>query len=250
MRIAQILTAIAIAMTVAILPGCENKPADTIPRATTNAEAPAEPAEVEAPAEPAEAPTETPAAAPAEEAPAETPPPAETPAPAGEPLSFKIVPNDENILGFTGYKVTGKQQGGWTEYEGTVQFPDGTIESGIIDLTIQMESLFSGASMLTDTLKTESWFNVAAHPTATFKSTKIEKAGDAYNVSGDLTLRGVTKNITFPAQISIDGGTLTTQAEFALNRHDWGIKDEGFAGDLVEAEVVIQFQIVTEKEAV
>jgi len=247
MKTLNIFTAIALVATLAILPGCgESKPGDDIPRAETHAATP------EAPAEPAEAPAEepmeeaAPAEAPAEpaEAPAE---PAEAPAPAGEAATYIIEPNDVNNLGFTGYKVTGNKQGGWTEYSGTVELTDGTIESAKINMTINMPSLFTVATLLTETLQKDVWFNIAEFPEATFVSTMVEKAEDGYKVTGDLTIRGTTTNISFPAQISVEGDQLMAQAKFAVNRSSWGMTDTGLADDLIKDEVVIQFDVVADK---
>lgn len=244
------LTILALAGLIAILPGCDNKPADDIPAATTNT-APAQPAEAPAAeAAPAEAPAaeaapaEAPAEAPMEEAPAAETAPA---AAAGEPATYAVVPNDVNTLAFTGYKITGKKQGGWAEYAGTVELTDGTIESAKINMTFTMNSLFTSAKLLTETLYDEVWFNVDKFPEATFVSTQVEKTGDDYTVTGDLTIRGTTTNISFPAKIQIDGDQLKTQAQFKLLRSSWGMTDTGVADDLIEDEVVIEFDIVADK---
>lgn len=256
MKTLNVLTALALVAMLAILPGCgETSAPEDIPRAVTNtdepAEAPAEaPMEVEAPAEaPAEEPmeVEAPAEAPAEPAEPVEAPAEPAPAAAAAPATYTIEPNDVNIIGFTGYKVTGNQQGGWSNYSGTVELPDGAIESAKITINIDMTSLFSGNPTLTETLHGEDWFDIEGHPEATFTSSKVVKAEDGYTVSGDLNMRGVSKNISFPAQISVEGDQLMTQAKFAVNRQDWGIKSEGFAGDLVKDEVVIQFDIVADK---
>jgi len=237
MKTLNLFTALTLVAALALLPGCgDTKAPEDIPRAVTNTDAPA------VPAEPAEAPMEA-----VPDAPVETPDPAEAPVAAAEPTTYILEANDESLIGFTGYKVTGNQQGGWSEFAGTVELPEGTIESGKINIVIQMASLFSGNSILTETLHDESWFNIAGFPEATFTSSKIEKTDEGYKVTGDLTMRGITKNISFPAQIAIEGDQLKTQAKFALNRSEWGIKSEGFAGDLVQDEVVVEFDVVANK---
>ena len=246
MKTYKMLTALALIATLAFVPGCGDTSApEDIPRATTNTDAPAQPEA--APEAPAEAPAEAPMEEAPAEAPAETPAPAEAPAPAAGPATYIIEPNDVNNLGFVGYKVTGNKPGGWNEYSGTVELADGTIESAKISMTIKMESLFTVATLLTETLHNDVWFNIAEFPEATFVSTKVEKADDGYNVTGDLTLRGVTTNISFPAQIAIEGDQLKTQAKFAVNRSDWGMTDTGLADDLIKDEVVIQFDVVADK---
>jgi len=234
------LTAMTLAALLAILPGCSDSappPELTVVRSTQS-----EPAK-EAPME--EAPSEEVASeeAPAGEASAETPAPA-----ASGTATYIIEPNDVNNLGFTGYKPTGNQQGSWGEYEGTVVVTDGNIESSQIAITFDMPSLITTAPMLTDTLKTESWFNVASFPLATFTSTGVKKTDAGYDVSGKLELRGSSTDITFPATIEIDGDTLKTQADFALLRSDWGMTDTGWGDDLVRDEVRITFEIEAEKQ--
>ncbi|MBX7257720.1 MAG: YceI family protein, partial [Candidatus Hydrogenedentes bacterium] len=71
------------------------------------------------------------------------------------------------------------------------------------------------------------------YPTSTFKTTSIKPSASGFDVSGDLTIRDKTKNITFPATIALDGANLKVKAEFELNRNDFDIKYQGTVGDYV-----------------
>jgi len=57
---------------------------------------------------------------------------------------------------------------------------------------------------------------------------KVEAAtdslGNSHSISGDLTIKGQTRNITFPAKVSINNGMLNLMAAFSINRTDWGIQ--------------------------
>lgn len=87
--------------------------------------------------------------------------------------------------------------------------------------------------MLTDHLKSPDFFNIALHPTAGFKITKVqdiigeipEGAIDGANVlvQGELTLVGVAKSIAFPAKIVIANDKMEVKALLKINRLDWGI---------------------------
>ena len=72
---------------------------------------------------------------------------------------------------------------------------------------------------------------------------------DGYEVTGDLTLHGVTKTISFPAVISLDGDTLSTKSEFYINRKDFNIVYPGKPDDLIRDEVVIKFDLKANKGA-
>ena len=76
--------------------------------------------------------------------------------------------------------------------------------------------------------KEDHFFNVAAHPTASFEITNVGPAttGDQDNnatITGNLTLKGNTKSVTFPAFVGVAGGTLQAAASFKINRTEWGI---------------------------
>lgn len=241
MKYLSTITALTLVAMLAILPGCDNAPPDEIKVVRSNSDD--KPAE----AKPSETPAEAaPAEKPMEEAPAEAPVPEAAPAGAAGPVTYILEPNDENTLGFTGYKVTGKKQGGWSEYGGTVVITDGNIESTQIDINFQMGSLFSVAKMLTTTLLNEKWFNTEAFPEATFTSTSVKKGAEGYDVTGDLVIRGASVNITFPASIDVEDGTLSAQADFAVLRSDWGMVDTGMLDDAIKDEVRITFDIVAE----
>jgi polyisoprenoid-binding protein YceI len=101
--------------------------------------------------------------------------------------------------------------------------------------------------MLTETLHNEVWFNIPAFPEATFTSTGIVKNGETYDVSGDLTIRGITKPVKFPATITIEGDTLKTQAKFELPRADWGMTDTGIGDGLIKENAEINFDVTAKK---
>jgi polyisoprenoid-binding protein YceI len=77
------------------------------------------------------------------------------------------------------------------------------------------------------------------------------KAGDdgSYTVSGNFTLRGVTKNISFPATVTESSDAVAIKAEFDIKRSDFGIKYEGKADDLIRDEVVIRLDLVAQPQA-
>src|SRR5690606_24276327 len=87
-----------------------------------------------------------------------------------------------------------------------------------LDVTIATNSIYSDNEKLTAHLKAPDFFDVKRYPKATFKSTKVEMADKGYKVTGDLTLLGKTKSISFPAEIEISGGHIDFDAEFKLDR--------------------------------
>lgn len=170
------------------------------------------------------------------------------PAPAKQAKGEAIAINNENSkVGFTGSKVTGKHDGGFNKFTGTVDLVNNKIEESSVSVEIEMASVFSDADGLTKHLQTGDFFEVEKHPKSSFSSTKIEadktKGEGNYTVTGDLEMRGVKKSITFPAKISASASEVTVDTEFAINRKDFGIVYAGKADDLIRDEVVIKLNL-------
>ena len=92
-----------------------------------------------------------------------------------------------------------------------------------VEIDIETDSLYSDDPKLTGHLKTADFFDVKNHPKATFKSTKIEKADKGYTVTGELTMLGKTKAVSFPATIAATNAGLSVSASFAIDRTEWGM---------------------------
>ncbi|MGE9269444.1 MAG: YceI family protein, partial [Verrucomicrobiales bacterium] len=99
----------------------------------------------------------------------------------------------------------------------------------------------------TEHLKAADFFDVATYPQAVFSITDCKNLGDDnYEVSGDLEMRGVAKNITFPARATRSGEEIKVNAEFDINRKDWGIEYAGKKDDLIRNEVVLNLDLILE----
>jgi polyisoprenoid-binding protein YceI len=72
---------------------------------------------------------------------------------------------------------------------------------------------------LVSTLTGADYFDTANHPTAVFKATKVE----ASNVTADVTIKGVTKTLTFPVELTKDNEGYLLTAKINISRQDFGI---------------------------
>jgi polyisoprenoid-binding protein YceI len=146
---------------------------------------------------------------------------------------------DNTKIEWTGTKKDGKHVGGFKKVSGTCSC-DGDPTKAKLDVTIDTDSLYSDADGLTTHLKGKDFFDVKTNPTATFKATKIEKDGEKYKVTGDFTLCGKKKEITFPATISEKDGVMTLTAEFKIDRTDYGMNyGEGKVDNAVALKVSV-----------
>jgi polyisoprenoid-binding protein YceI len=105
-------------------------------------------------------------------------------------------------------------------------------------------------------LKAEDFFDVAQFPASKFVITAVEKSeatpGFTHRISGNLTLRNITKNISFPANWSLQDGKFKAQsADFNIDRTQWGVEfDKGIIGSiknkLLEFEIGLRIELASE----
>lgn len=152
----------------------------------------------------------------------------------------------DSKLAFVGAKVTRKHDGSFGTFSGVIQMVDGTPEKGSVTVDVDMASLTADDPKLTGHLKTPDLFDVAKFPKATFASTSVKAGGEkgaTHTITGNLTLHGVTKSVTFPATIKPQGDTTDVSAEFAINRKDFGVVYPGMPDDLIKDEILLKLQI-------
>ena len=142
-------------------------------------------------------------------------------------------------------------RGDFDKTTGTVVIDDADITRSTVEVTIDVATVSTRDQKRDAHLKSPDFFDVAKYPTMTFKSTKVEKAGEGLKVTGDLTMHGVTKPVV------LDVTTLTKEmkdpygnwrravsATARLNRKDFGVSygPDSVVSDLVnvsiEAELV------------
>jgi len=163
-------------------------------------------------------------------------------APAATGVRYAFTSNSE--IHFTGSKVTGSHSGGFKKFTGSFTVANNSLAGTGQKIVIDMNSLWSDNEKLTGHLKSEDFFNVAKFPESSFELTALKAASEgSYQVSGNLTLMGTTKNITFPATASVTDGMVKIHAKFDINRKDFGIVYAGKADDLIRDEVVIGLKL-------
>ena len=164
------------------------------------------------------------------------------------------------LAGFRIRHFVSKVEGRFKDFDGTIWIDRQSPSNSKVELTIQAASIDTSAEGRDKDLRSETFFDVARSPTITFKSTKIEPKGkDAYEVTGELTMRGVTKTITVPVK---HGGFLKVKGRsgmgektgfeinFPLNRKDFGIvwnRPLDTGGFMLSDDVEINVQVEANK---
>jgi polyisoprenoid-binding protein YceI len=157
--------------------------------------------------------------------------------------TLPITPQDSKV-DFVAAKVTRSHNGSFQRFTGSIDLVNNSPEQSRVTIDIEANSVVTDESDLTKHLQTPDFFDVAKFPKATFTSTKIEPAGGAnYNITGNFDLHGIKKSISFPATIQVAPDKVTVNAEFSINRKDWGLTYPGKADDLIRDGVVIKLNV-------
>ena len=165
-------------------------------------------------------------------------------APSAEAIAYEI--SSDSTIRFVGSKVTGSHDGGFKSFNGSIAVADGSLLAAGSAVEIDMASTWTDTDRLTGHLKSGDFFGVEENPTSTFVFTSVKPSGEEFGItiSGDLTLHGVTRNISFPAQVKISDEKLMLKSEFYIKRFDFEITYPGKTDDLIREEVVIRLAIL------
>ncbi|MSU19843.1 MAG: YceI family protein [Pedosphaera sp.] len=161
-------------------------------------------------------------------------------APAGAGKDFVV--RAESKIGFVGSKVTGSHSGGFTNFSGTIQVAGGKIV-GSPEIKIAMQSTWTDNDRLTGHLKSPDFFDAEKFPVSTFTITSIEATAEPAKITGNFNLHGVTKSVSFPAQVQVSANSVGVKADFAINRKDFNINFPGKPNDLIRDNVVIKLDL-------
>lgn len=120
--------------------------------------------------------------------------------------------------------------GYFRDFKGTVNYDAKDVTKSTVEFTAMTTSVDTGVAPRDKHLRTADFFDVEKFPEMTFKSTKVVKKGKNMMITGDLTMRGVTKSITFPFTVAgflkdekSGGMKMGAVAEATINRRDFGV---------------------------
>lgn len=156
----------------------------------------------------------------------------------------------------------------WTD-KGTLEVSSGTVtvESGApagIDFTFDMNSISTqttgsgkGMDNLSKHLKSPDFFDAEKHPTARFELTRAQKSETSpteFTITGNLTIKDITKEVSFPAEIYQDGDLVKADAQFSIDRTTWDIRYgsgklfDNLANNVIDDMIDINFSLSATKQ--
>ena len=158
--------------------------------------------------------------------------------------TFKV-DTELSSIDWIGRKVTGQHTGKIKITSGEVKMSGKAVKGG--SFTMDMTSITSDSERLTGHLKTDDFFSVEKNPTSAFVITKVTAAGkERINVTGNLTIKGITNEITFPATVKKQGNAIVAVAKnVMINRAKYDIRygSKSFFNDIGNKAIDDEFEL-------
>jgi polyisoprenoid-binding protein YceI len=155
-------------------------------------------------------------------------------------------------IGFTVRHFVSKVPGRFKQFEGEIQMDPKDPTTMVINGKAKTASISTDNERRDAHLQTPDFFDAANNPEVTFKSKKVTKDGDKYTVLGDLTMRGVTKEVPLQVEVlGVQGNKAGFEATGRVNRKDYGInwnKTLDTGGTVLSDDVDITLRIEANKQ--
>ena len=165
---------------------------------------------------------------------------------------YTIDPSHSRLGFSTRHAMVTTVRGHFSDFVGTAHIDAATPANSAVSLTIQTTSIDTGSADRDAHLRSEDFFDADSNKEITFSSTKVERDGDNWSITGDLAIKGETNSVTIDfeftgsaqdpfgnVRIGFEGGT-------AINRKDWGLSWNAAletGGVLVSEKIKLEFDI-------
>jgi polyisoprenoid-binding protein YceI len=151
----------------------------------------------------------------------------------------------QSEIGFTSRQMGVPLQGRFRNFDAQLEFDPKQPEAARFALRIDLASVSLGAAETEAELAKPGWFDTRRFPQAGFTSTRVKSAGPGrYDVTGTLTLKGTSQELTVPVTLLQAGPTTTASGAFTIRRLDYRIGDGDWSDPaLVADEVQVRFRL-------
>ena len=118
-------------------------------------------------------------------------------------VTYKLDPTHTNVLASWSHFGYSNPYANFGDVEGTLVYDAADVAKSSVEVTLPLSGLNGFSSKFNDHLRSADIFDIAKFPAATFKSTKVEAAGNGkLKITGDLTIKGITKSVVLDATLN------------------------------------------------
>lgn len=154
------------------------------------------------------------------------------------------VDKENSQITFSGLHAGNAFNGQFKSWQADITFDETNLKESTVAVTFDTASAKTGNAMYDGTLPSTDWFDTANHKTARFTSTSFAKTETGYSITGDLTIRDITKPVTFDFTLSKDN-PVTMEAGFTIDRLAYNIgKSSDANAEWVGRDISVKIKIV------
>lgn len=171
--------------------------------------------------------------------------------------TYNLDPTHTRIGFVARHAMVTKVRGSFHEFEGSGTYDADDPTRSTLSLTIKAASIDTGNSDRDNHLRSNDFFDMETYPEITFTSTGVERvSAEEYKVTGDLTIKGVTKSVTIDFEVSGPvqdpwGNTrIGLEGKTEINRKDWGVSFNApleAGGLLISDKINLEFDVAAVK---
>lgn len=162
----------------------------------------------------------------------------------------KKVDVKKSVVNWTGKKVTGQHNGNIAVKEGSLEMNNGKVSGGKIVMDMPSLAVLDVTDpgmngKLTGHLKSDDFFGVKTFPTSDLVIKKVEGSGSNLTFTGDLTIKGITNAVTFPATSSKDGNNTLYKGTITIDRSKYNVRygSKSFFNDIGDKAIDDNFTL-------
>ena len=165
---------------------------------------------------------------------------------AAAPAPASDIDYAQSHIGFTFRQMSVPVEGSFKKFRAQMRFDDKRPETARAEIEIDLTSIDTGAPDGDTEAQRKPWFDTAAHPTAKFVSSSVQRlTPDRYEITGKLTLKGRTRDLKVPVEMARAGAERRFTGSFVLKRLEFAIGEGPWADvETVADEVQVRFRIV------
>jgi polyisoprenoid-binding protein YceI len=154
-----------------------------------------------------------------------------------------------SVLGFKGQASGVGFEGRFRTWDAQITFDPDNLANARVVATVNVGSVATGNGERDALLPTAAFFDAARFPRATFVAGRfVSRGGNRYAATGDLTIKGITKPVTLPFTLAIDGDTAQMTGSVALNRSAFAVGTGQWASDdTIDRTVVVTINLTATK---
>ena len=161
---------------------------------------------------------------------------------------WAVVPKDSR-LSFTATQLGAPFDGVFKAFEATIVFDPANPDANVADVSIDVASVDTAQADRDAQVRGVEWFDVSSHPDARFKTTAFRTVGAGWEVDAVLTIKGVSRKVTLPFTLKLEGNRAFMEGTVTIDRRDFNVGTGQWLGpdSAVGNEVIVQVSIVADR---